>query len=148
MRKSQGIDKSEIWAAQQLGMPKDAAQIRQNVFIEEQGFQNEFDEIDGRAYHVVLYVGKSPAATGRTFEAEDGVYCIGRVAVLKQYRGQGLGAVVLELLETKAAELGAGQVRLSAQLQARTFYEKHGYAAYGAEYRDEFCPHIGMKKQL
>lgn len=148
MRKCKGIEKSKIWDALQLGMPKDAAQIRQSVFVEEQGFQKEFDDIDGRAYHVVVYDGKSPAATGRIFKIEDDVYSIGRVAVLKNYRGKRLGTMVLELLEKKAAELGAKQVRLSAQLQARSFYEKRGYTAYGTEYHDEFCPHIGMKKQL
>lgn len=37
-------------------------------------------------------------------------------------------------------------IYLSAQLQAKGFYEKLGYLAYGDEYMDEHCPHIMMKK--
>lgn len=127
----------------------DAKIVRQAVFVEEQGFQNEFDEIDGRAWHVVLYEDGVPAATGRTFPKGDGgVYLIGRVAVQKAYRGRGLGEKVVRELEKKLKELGAGRAELSAQLQAQGFYEKLGYRPFGRVYHDEHCPHIAMGKDL
>lgn len=134
-----------------LGLNGDAALIRREVFIEEQGFCDEFDEVDARALHLVLYEGETPAATGRLFRGEetDGiVYWIGRVAVRKCARGRSLGRAVLAALEAEAARLGGSEVRLSAQLQAEGFYEKQGYRRCGAEYLDEHCPHVEMRKRL
>ncbi len=56
--------------------------IRQQVFVEEQGFVNEFDDIDHEAYHAVIYTGGYPIATGRLFD-ENGEAHIGRICVRK-----------------------------------------------------------------
>ena len=125
----------------------DAKLIREEVFVLEQGFHEEFDAIDDHAWHVVLYQDGEPVATGRTF-AQDGIYHIGRVAVRKKFRGSGLGAHVMAALETKLRDLGASRVELSAQLQAQGFYQKIGYHAQGDIYLDEHCPHICMWKDL
>ena len=53
-----------------FGLCEDAARIRKEVFVEEQGFQKEFDEIDPIALHVVLYRDGEPAATGRLFRRD------------------------------------------------------------------------------
>ena len=124
-----------------------AAEIRQEVFVEEQGFHNEFDEIDAVAWHTVIYDNGRPAATGRAC-LEDGAWHIGRVAVRKEFRGKQYGAAVMQALEGKIAELGAENVGLSAQVQARGFYEKLGYESHGGEYLDEHCPHVSMTKCL
>lgn len=125
----------------------DAHGIREDVFVREQGFHNEFDEIDAVAWHTVIYDNGRPAATGRAF-LEDGAWHIGRVAVRKEFRGKQYGAAVMQALERKIAELGAENVGLSAQVQARGFYEKLGYEAHGGEYLDEHCPHVSMTKCL
>ena len=125
----------------------DAHGIREDVFVREQGFHNEFDEIDAVAWHTVIYDNGRPAATGRAF-LEDGAWHIGRVAVRKEFRGKQYGAAVMQALEGKIAELGAESVGLSAQVQARGFYEKLGYEAHGGEYLDEHCPHVSMTKCL
>jgi len=128
--------------------------IREKVFIEEQGFSNEFDEIDEQSIHLLLYIDKKPVATGRLYkkmtdgENTEVIYAIGRVAVLPEYRKLHLGSKVLELLEEKAKEIGAGKIELSAQCAVREFYEKNGYVAKGDIYYDEFCPHIRMEKSL
>lgn len=124
-----------------------AAEIRKAVFVEEQGFVNEFDNIDGEAYHALLSSGEKAIATGRLFK-EHGEWHIGRVAVIKECRGKELGRKIIELLESKAAELGAQEVGLSAQVRVKGFYEKLGYQASGEEYLDEYCPHITMKKKI
>lgn len=127
-----------------------AAQLRKEIFITEQGFQNEFDDVDSFAWHVLVSDGTIPCGTGRMFESPvgSGCYHLGRIAVKKAYRKQHIGSLVLKRLEEKAAELGAKELQLSAQLQAQGFYEKNGYKAFGSVYPDEHVPHITMKKSI
>jgi len=129
----------------------DARMIRTRVFHEEQGFslENEFDDIDRTACHVVVLEDGEPAATGRIF-SQDGGACwhIGRVAVLPSRRGQGLGAAAMVEMERKVRELGGTSILLSAQCQAQGFYQRLGYAPQGETYLDEHCPHIDMIKLL
>lgn len=130
----------------------DAYSVRMSVFVEEQGFSPdiEVDDTDPVAYHVVFFDDGCPVATGRTFPNADkpSEYVIGRVAVLENRRGTGLGYTLMEALETLARELGAKTVSLCAQCQARGFYEKCGYEASGDLYYEEHCPHVHMEKKL
>lgn len=127
---------------------EDAFLIRREVFMEEQGFQNEFDETDQRCRHIVAYQEGVPVACGRTFLKRDGVYTIGRVAVRRAYRGKHLGEAVMRFTEEKVRELGGREIELSAQCRAEGFYRKLGYTPEGEIYQDEFCPHITMRKKL
>lgn len=131
---------------------EDAYAVRTQVFVDEQGFSPEIevDDIDGLATHVVLYDGNLPVATGRVFENSDKPYeyHIGRVAVLEPYRKTGLGRELMRALESEAMRLGAETASLGSQCQARAFYEKCGYEAFGDVYYDEHCPHIHMAKAL
>lgn len=123
--------------------------VRTRVFIEEQGFRDEFDEIDGYAYHAAAFDGNKVIGSGRLFSEHDGnEYHIGRIAVLSEYRGMDVGRHIMAELEKKAAEIGACRIILSAQKRAKGFYERLGYTAYGDEYLDEGCPHIAMKKYV
>ena len=129
-------------------LPDEAKLIRTEIFMEEQGFKNEFDEDDSRCVHAVIFSDGKPAAAGRMFPPENGVCVIGRIAVRKSLRGKNLGAKTVTLLEEKARELGAEKIALSAQCRVQGFYEKLGYTASGEVYSDEFCPHIHMEKLL
>lgn len=124
-----------------------AKEIRQRVFVQEQGFENEFDQIDNYAYHITLFDGGKCVATARLYE-ENGEYHIGRVAVLKEYRGKKLGERVVFELENKAKEIGVKMISLSAQVSAQGFYEKLGYKSLGDLHYDEFCPHVTMTKSF
>lgn len=128
----------------------EARDIRTRVFIEEQGFVEEFDEIDHIALHAVLFDGDTAVATGRLFPTENSKTSmhIGRVAVLPPYRGRGLGAAVLRELEAAARAEGCKEIELSAQTRVSDFYEALGYQPFGDIYLDEYCPHICMKKKL
>ncbi|MBQ8568735.1 MAG: GNAT family N-acetyltransferase [Oscillospiraceae bacterium] len=128
---------------------KNASYVRTTVFIEEQGFAYEFDETDYTADHAVIYINGEPAAAGRVFseEGHEDMH-IGRVCVMKKFRGTGIGARVMSVLEKVAAEKGATGVFLSAQLTAAGFYERLGYEQYGDVYPDEGVPHIAMKKKF
>ncbi|MDO4943775.1 MAG: GNAT family N-acetyltransferase [Ruminococcus sp.] len=123
----------------------DAKLIRENVFVYEQGFEKEFDDIDPKAVHCVVYGGGFPVAAGRMFNC-DGQAHIGRIAVVKAYRGKKIGSTVVSALEDYAKAHGYKETALSAQVRAKEFYQKLGYKEFGEEFFDEYCPHIMMKK--
>lgn len=130
-------------------LPDEARHIRQTVFVEEQGFNEEFDTIDNTALHAVAFDKENPVATGRIFPSEqDGTYLLGRLAVMKDYRKSGVGSEMLKFLENEAVKLGAGKIELHAQFRAKGFYEKNGYTAEGDIFLDESEPHITMTKAL
>ena len=71
-----------------------------------------------------------------------------RIAVLKSYRGQHLGAEIVEALLKKARTLGAVRAYVSAQCYAIPFYNKFGFREYGEEYPDGRIPHMDMEMML
>lgn len=125
-----------------------AAEVRGIVFLDEQKFSYDLDDTDAIAYHAVVYDGNSPVAAGRFFFDENNIPHIGRVAVLKNYRGLGVGRYLMNILEKIAAEQGAGYVTLGAQMRAAEFYKRLGYTPYDETYYEEYCEHINMKKIL
>lgn len=130
-------------------LPNEAKKIRTNVFINEQGFKNEFDEIDETATHLVLFDEGKPIAVSRIYQGENAKsWHIGRVAVVKEYRGKGFGKIVMLTSEHEAQRLGAKEITVSAQVSAKKFYKSLGYSQKGEEYYDEHCPHIDMTKRI
>ena len=131
-------------------LPEDAVLIRQSVFVEEQGFKEEFDSVDHDAVHLVLYNDGVPAATCRFFKdsKEAGTYIIGRIAVIKAYRGQDFGSLILEKAGQFIKKAGGKKICLHSQKRVKDFYEKQGYHMYGKEDLDEGCPHIWMCKGI
>lgn len=128
-------------------LPQDAKTIREAVFMKEQGFVEEFDEIDSRAVHLVVYEQETPIAVCRFF-VQNGAYVIGRIAVLQPYRGRHIGAAVLRYAEQEIANAGGTAVSLHAQEQAKGFYEKLGYRQFGGIELEEGCPHVWMRKEI
>ena len=62
-------------------LPEAAREIRTAVFMEEQGFREEFDELDGESVHLVLYCQGEPAAVARVYwDGEEDAHVIGRIA--------------------------------------------------------------------
>ena len=130
-------------------LPKEAIEIREEVFVREQGFQEEFDETDDSAVHLVLFCDGLPAAVCRIYPgAREGEYGVGRLAVRRPYRGKDLGALLLAGAEREIRKAGGASVCLHAQRQAEPFYAKQGYTAFGATDFDEGCPHVWMRKDL
>ena len=130
-------------------LPKEAAAIRQEVFVEEQGFTEEFDQTDDIALHLLLWDGAQSVAVCRMFpSAERGSWVIGRVAVRKPFRKQGLGAQVMRAAEDAIRQAGGTRVELAAQEQAAGFYRTLGYASLEERFLDEDCPHVWMRKEL
>lgn len=139
----------QIALVQGIENAPEAARLREQVFLREQGFSTEFDGIDAQAWHLTLLRQGRALAVGRLYPGDrPGLFVIGRVAVCQSCRGQGLGKKVVLALEEQARRLGGRTVQLSAQCHAQGFYEKLGYTAYGQIYLDEHCPHIHMEKTL
>ena len=130
-------------------LPKEAIDIRITVFTEEQGFFDEFDDIDKTATHFIVFDGEKAIATCRVFEW-DGEEChiLGRFAVLREYRGKGIGRAMLEAVENQVRSVGGTGIILHSQLRAIGFYERCGYKGYGDFEDDEGYPHLWMKKTL
>ena len=127
---------------------RDAISVRIAVFVDEQGIprEEELDAFDDAAVHCVAYKAGEPAGAGRLVLMEsDGK--IGRMAVLKQHRGTGLGVQVLDALEHEGRERGVRLFKLSAQLTARGFYGRAGYTEVGDVYDEVGIPHIAMEKR-
>lgn len=130
-------------------MPQESVYIRKTVFIEEQGFKNEFDEVDNNAVHALIYKDGKAAGTARMYKASGGKsYFLGRIAILKEYRRFHLGSEIVSALCEKAKELGAKYCEVSAQCRVMDFYKSLGFTESGECYLDESCPHIHMEKIL
>lgn len=124
----------------------DAKLIRLVVFCDEQGYSktDEFDDLDNISYHLVFYYGQYPVAAGRIYTDEDGLTHLGRIAVVKEHRGTGLGRRMMEEMIRKAREINSRSLHLSAQSRVVGFYEKLGFTADGIEYMDGHIPHRDM----
>ena len=130
-------------------MPEDAMKVRVLVFVEEQGFVDEFDEIDAVATHFVAYDGDHPVGTCRLFWDDiKKRYTVGRLAVVKEYRGRSLGRQLLASAEEETKKLGGEALYLHAQCRAEGFYQKAGYTSFGPVEPEEGCPHIWMVKAV
>ena len=123
------------------------AAIRRAVFVVEQQVPEaeEWDGLDSSSQHVIALTSNGHAiGTGRLLP--DGR--IGRMAVLKSWRGRGVGSALLSQLIAMARECGHRETRLHAQTHALTFYRKHGYTPLGEAFMEAGIPHCEMCLQL
>lgn len=120
--------------------------IRNKVFTIEQGIPSEtdFDGIDATALHALIYIDNIAVGTGRMLD--DGH--IGRISILKECRGIGLGGVLVKALIESATEKDYDRVYLGAQKHAIEFYLKLGFQPYGDEYLEAGILHCSMSKVL
>ena len=130
--------------------PNCAKAIREAVFINEQGFQHEFDEIDNTAIHFVLFNDDEiPIATCRVFwSTAINEYVLGRLAVTKEYRGKKMGSIIVNEAEKYVQKKGGTGIALHAQCRATDFYRKLGFTEFGDIENEQGCPHIWMKKSF
>lgn len=130
-------------------LPMEACDIRNTVFVDEQGFNEEFDSTDHYSKHIVIFCDGKAVATGRYFTEDGDEYHIGRVAVLKEYRKHGYGKRIMDIIECDIKEnTDAKRIVLSAQVRAKSFYTKCGFTETGSIYLDEDCEHIMMFKTI
>lgn len=122
--------------------------VRKAVFMEEQKFTYDEDGMDALSYHLAVCDEKGRVLGAARIYKEQDAYHAGRICVLKDFRGLGLGAYIMKQIEDKAASLGGKKVVLGAQMQASGFYKKMGYTPVGHPYFEESCEHINMMKLL
>ena len=124
--------------------------LRRRVFIEEQGVSeaDEVDDLDEEAIHLLAVIDGQPMGSARLLLRGD-TGKIGRVCVLLQGRGTGLGAALIRTaLEELRRHPGIVQAKLGAQTHALGFYERLGFTAIGPVYQDAGIPHRDMVAPL
>lgn len=121
--------------------------VREPVFVQEQNvpLDMEWDELDPLSQHVLaLDDGGRPVGTGRLTPDQR----IGRMAVLPEWRGHGVGEALLHRLIEQAKALGYPAIELHAQVDAIGFYERNGFNAYGEDFDEAGIRHRHMRRTL
>ena len=129
-------------------LPNDARNIRTKVFVDEQGFTEEFDNQDATSIHLVGYKNDIAVATCRIINQQNDNYLIGRIAVQKDYRKNGFGSLIVAEAEKIIRTRGGKRIYIHAQEQAKNFYLKIGYSDTGNRDFEEGCPHCMLIKNL
>jgi predicted GNAT family N-acyltransferase len=116
--------------------------IRESVFIAEQAVppELEWDSDDASAVHFLAFEGDFPIGTARLLP--DGH--IGRVSVLRDWRGLKVGDALMRAALAEAERLGLIEQMLSAQVHATPFYERLGFEIVSSEYLEAGIPHVDM----
>lgn len=120
--------------------------LRRAVFIEEQGIAeaDEIDDLDDQALHLLAVVDGRPVGTARIL-IDGQIGKIGRICVLPDQRGTGLGKALVEAGITHLRTLPAiTKAKLGAQDHAIGFYAKLGFEPVGDFYDDAGIPHQDM----
>jgi len=130
----------------------EAMRIRFAVFVEEQRVPPELetDAYDVMAIHLLAVEEETgePIGTARIVDVGSGVAKIGRIAVLPDYRGSGVGASLMRVALDRARGTGHNVALLDAQLPVLGFYERLGFVAEGPVFDDAGIPHRRMTLQL
>jgi predicted GNAT family N-acyltransferase len=133
-------------------MMQAAAQaVRTTVFVLEQGIapEDEWDADDATALHAVLFdVYGQALGNARLLQPTATVAKVGRMAVLKDARGNGYGSRLLQALIRCARQRRHKEVRLSAQRTAEGFYATHGFVVVGAPFDEVGISHVEMRLSL
>lgn len=121
--------------------------IRQKVFVEEQNVppELEWDDTDEIADHFLAVLpDNTPVGAARLFSTLGETGHIGRMAILPEFRGRGIGEAMLQHLITESA--GQYQeLKLSAQQHAVAFYQRAGFHVCSELYEDAGIPHLDMR---
>jgi predicted GNAT family N-acyltransferase len=121
--------------------------IREEVFVNEQKVpvELELDEKDKGSIHFLALNGDNAIGTLRINNVDDFAK-IERVAILKAYRGYGIGNLLLKEAINYITSKGYKKIKLSAQVYCVPFYSKLGFETKGEIYFDVSIEHIDMIK--
>lgn len=119
--------------------------IRLLVFVHEQRVpvSEEVDVWDASAIHFLARLNGKAVGTARLVQLDDGTAKIGRVAVLKPYRQQGVGSALMTAVIAHAKSM-CHRLILDAQVTAQGFYQRWGFKTTGSEFMDAGIPHVRM----
>lgn len=120
--------------------------LRKIVFVEEQGVPPEIEwDKEEESTHFLALSDYKPCGACRWRKTPNG-YKLERFAVLKDYRGNGIGRA---MIATALADLpdDAGYIYLNAQVDAKSLYAKFGFVAEGEEFEEAGIKHLKMVKK-
>ncbi len=123
---------------------QDLRRVREPVFVQEQNvpLEEEWDALDPLCQHVIARDAEHrPIGTGRLTPEHK----IGRMAVLPEWRGRGVGEALLMALIDRARTLGLREVSLNAQVSALGFYKRFGFVEYGDRFAEAGIEHQAMR---
>ncbi|EKQ68143.1 putative acyltransferase [Leptolyngbyaceae cyanobacterium JSC-12] len=134
-------------------LPQDLPQIhkiRYLVFQIEQGVDPslEFDGKDDESEHMLIYQGEKAVGTVRLRPLDADTIKIERLAVLREFRGMGIGRVLMEAVLARLNETQIKTAYMNAQQPVQAFYERFGFEPEGKVFEEAGIPHIRMKKLL
>ncbi len=134
--------------AQSLDDYVKAVAVRAIVFVGEQGttYTIERDEHEHACVHILGEIDGEPVAAGR-IRAVDGCAKLERLAVRKEWRGRGHGDGLIEFMMHVARDLGFTKFKLHAQVAAKGFYARHGFAVVGDTFIEADIQHCLMVKE-
>jgi predicted GNAT family N-acyltransferase len=121
--------------------------VRETVFVHEQQvpLEEEWDALDPLCRHVIARdEAGAPIGTGRLTPERR----IGRMAVLADWRGRGVGDAMLAALMAEARKLGWPAVSLNAQVSAEAFYARQGFIPEGERFMEAGIEHQSMRRAL
>ncbi len=124
--------------------------LRRTVFIEEQGVSeaDEVDDKDDAALHLLATEQGRAVGTARIIVSGD-TGKIGRVCVLADQRGKGIGALLIrQAIAVLRQNPAIKTAKLGAQTHALAFYENLGFTAYGPLFDDAGIEHQNMALPL
>lgn len=144
------LDGVEVKLVETEAELEEAIGVRMRVFVVEQAIpaEEELDQADATATHVIARYQGQVIGTGRLVLGEDLTARIGRMAVDQPWRSQGVGGRILQYLETEARSQGMVRSALHAQEYVKGFYAAHGYQEHGDGFLEVDIPHIEMRKEL
>lgn len=124
----------------------DAYRIRRAVFTDEQGVPPtlERDTNDENAIHFLAYVGEEAVGAARARSVSETEYKVERVAIIKHYRGLGLGRKMFGHVLSNLKSRGAKRMVIHAQISVVTFYERLGLIAEGPVFEEAGISHRKM----
>lgn len=119
--------------------------IREKVFIQEQKVtpELEWDGMDEKAIHFLVFKDEKAIGCARAIVIKSQMQ-LGRMAVLKEYRGQGAGSTLIEKAIVTAKLKQLSGIHISAQCNAINFYVKFGFEVMGDTYLDAEILHRDM----
>lgn len=146
--KASQTKKMEVRICTQEDM-KSAHALRHAVFVQELNVDEslEMDDKDSVSTHAICIYDGQPIGTGRMY-LKDGSARVGRVCVLKKYRGKGAGRRICNLLISNAKKQKCGYVEVDAKMQAEGFYLKLGFVPVGESFIEAGIRHIQMVRRL
>ena len=122
--------------------------LRSEIFVVEQNcVYNDLDGLDIQAFHVIITTGGTIIATARILPSGSRFpqVSIGRVVVHRDYRGRDFGRIVMRnAIQFAISKWSPAEIKISAQLYLKKFYEDLGFTTATEIYDEDGIPHIGM----